>query len=37
MSFKEISEELKIPVNNLKVKAYRAKQKLLQNTVRKLD
>lgn len=28
MSFKEISEELQIPVNNLKVKAYRAKQKL---------
>lgn len=28
MSFKEISTELNIPVNNLKVKAYRAKQKL---------
>ncbi|GGE11865.1 RNA polymerase sigma factor [Psychroflexus salis] len=28
MSFKEISEELNIPINNLKVKAYRAKQKL---------
>lgn len=27
-SFKEISEELQIPINNLKVKAHRAKQKL---------
>lgn len=36
MSFKEISEELQIPVNNLKVKAFRAKQKLHDNMLKKL-
>lgn len=36
MSFKEISEELQIPVNNLKVKAYRAKQKLQSNMLKKM-
>lgn len=37
MSFKEISEELQIPVNNLKVKAFRAKQKLQSNMLKKME
>ena len=36
MSFKEISEELNIPINNLKVKAFRAKQKLQKALSKKL-
>ncbi len=36
MSFKEISEELNIPINNLKVKAFRAKQKLQKALTRNL-
>lgn len=37
MSFKEISEELNIPINNLKVKAFRAKQKLQTNMLKKME